>query len=119
MSNHVFVILVSYIGLCIGTFIRTGDFNTNMARRIGISVIAPIPVLVTLIWAATSIAIEKYRKLSDCYEYPMLLAMSLAMYADAVMILTRIPKRATRKRIVTYRYRFPMIKKVVATNYAA
>ena len=49
MSNFMIVLLVSYAGLCIGTFIRTNDFNNQLLNRICISIFTPIPILIILV----------------------------------------------------------------------
>ncbi len=115
------VITVSYVGLCIGTFISVSDTGTSLPKRICIAVFAPIPVLLVLVWAATSIAIEKYRTPKDYCDYPMLLALSLAMYVDAVWILTC--RHENSSHVTVYRYDIKdytsKVRSTIVTNYAA
>lgn len=117
MSDFMIVLLVAYAGICVGTFISAKRLGSSVIGRIVASALAPIPVFVVLVWAANSVAREKFRTIGDCCGYPLLLLTSLAMYADAIDILSDEPeKNSSSTHIINYRYRFPMIRKAVATS---
>ena len=119
MMNFIAVVAVAYIGICVGTFISITKLKANMVSKILMSFIAPVPIFMILVWAANSVAKEKFKSVRDYLNYPLLLAMSLAMYADAIAILTHTPNEKSKTtHIVTYRYKVPMIRKAVANSYA-
>ncbi len=119
MLDLVAVLVITYAGLCVGTFIRISDLNRSILNKLCIAVFAPVPVFLVLVWVATSIAKEKFNTLEDFCGYPLLLALSLAMYADAVTILTSNSKKSKRTIVYRYKYSFPIIKKAIVTNYVA
>ena len=73
MSNEMFVLITAYAGLIMGTFVALTSYNENFIKKLVISMIVPIPVLVILVKIATSVAIDNshngakwyYIKLSD------------------------------------------------------
>ena len=119
MMNFIIVVTVAYIGICVGTCISITKLKVNVVSKILMAFIAPVPIFVILVWAASSVAREKFKSVRDYLKYPLLLAMSLAMYADAIAILTYAPKKKSKTTyIITYRYKVPMIRKAVANSYA-
>ena len=118
MKDVIPVLAVAYAGMCVGTFISINELNTKLFSKMCISILAPIPVFAVLVWATNSVAREKFHTFSDYCGYPLLLAMSLAMYPDALAILL-LHKTTKTTRIASYKYRVPMIRKAVATNYIA
>lgn len=119
MLDLIAVLAVAYAGLCVGTFIRISDLNRSVINKLCIAAVAPVPVFLVLVWAATSIAREKFNTLKEFCGYPLLLALSLAMYADAITILMHTSKRSKRTIVYRYKYRVPIIRKAIATNYVA
>ena len=117
MSDLLTVLAVTYAGLCAGTLINVSHLDRHILDKLLISVFAPIPVFLVLVWAATSIAKERFNTLRDCCGYPLLLVLSLAMYAEAVTILTHKSKRTGSAIAYKYKDRVPIVREAIATNY--
>ena len=88
MSNATFILIVTYMGLCLGTFITLKDSCSNCLKAIMISVVSPIPILFTLMWAATTIAFNSQNSKTEQHSYFWLLFLSFTMYSDAVALLS-------------------------------
>lgn len=86
MSNLFIVIVTSYIGLCVGTYINVSNFNTKL-NKFCIAILAPAPVLALLTWLSISLAFKKIKTIKDLYKCPLLLILCLSMYVDAMLIL--------------------------------
>lgn len=120
MMNFIVVVTVAYLGICVGTFISFTKLKINVVSKVLVSFIAPVPIFMILLWAAHSVAREKFKSAKDYLNYPLLLTTSLAMYADAIAILVHTPKNKLKTtRSITYRYKVPMIKRAVANSYSA
>ncbi len=121
MSELMIVAGVAYAGICVGTYIGVSNSDMNWLSKIYFAIVAPVPVFVLLILIAASIAREEFKTIEDFKDFPILLALSLAMYADAVVILSRRPTTRRNKKVThmtAYRYGVPRIRRAIVNNFA-
>lgn len=121
MSNGLVVLIVTYAGICVGTFMNLRRLNNDFLKALLIAIMAPIPVFCVLAWAAASIAFDNDFVEKEQCSYFWLFVLSFTMYADAVVLLSFESSLTTKcLHNEAYKYevkKYPLqVKRAIARN---
>lgn len=100
MSNIIFIIIVVYAGLCVGTYISLRQHNIILSHAIFFALFFPLPIFFILISVAISIAKDNHKK-HYIFRSLAFLAISLCSYAEAIEILGEM---LTRNKTYSIKY---------------
>ena len=77
------VILASYLGLCIGTFINVRKLDSSIFKKVFASLLMPLPILASLVATAVNV-IRENQTFKGSYSYPIIVIFSISLYPYAV-----------------------------------
>lgn len=123
MSNELFVLVVAYASLCVGTFITLREPGANFLAVLLMSILLPLPVIAVILCVAFDIAFDKSVYRSSIPKFFMIFLISITFYSDALELLkvdSAVHKSSSftlkySKKIRTFSY---IVRKDIANSIA-
>ena len=103
MSNELFVLVVTYSSLCVGTFITLKEPHTNFFEVLLKSILLPLPVIAVILCVAVHVVFDKSVYRSSIPKIFLIFLISITSYSEALKVL-KVDSNVHKSSIFTVKY---------------